>query len=145
MAEVPQDPFDALLTRTAAPLSTTHILITECQAPAYSGPEESKSREPIEHYPLLNAGIPDELTCQCVKQQIVEELSNSIRREDTSQPTPPVKVVKPLYWLEAVSMNNIHMIKEVLRLQADCNKFGVVVSNYFSNSDTADPSTANTI
>lgn len=142
--QLPQDPFDALLTRIAAPISSTYpnahkILVAECQAPAYSGPEKSKSREPIDHYPLLNEGISDESTR--VKQQIVKKLFNSIWREDTeavalliqhnlvTANTTSESGQTPL--LEAVSTKSIHMVKEVLRLGADCNKFGVVVTNYF--------------
>lgn len=140
--QAPQSPFDVLLTRIAAPISTTHfnahkILVAECQAPPYNGPDKSKSRGPIDHYPFDSK--PDELTR--VKQQIVKELFNSIGREDTeavalliqhnlvTANTTGDSGQTPL--LEAVLTKNIDMVKEVLKLGADCNKFGVVVSNYF--------------
>lgn len=145
--QAPQNPFDALLTRIAAPISTTYpnalkILVAESQAPAYNGPEKFKSREPIDHYPLVKTGsIPDELTH--VKQQIVKELFNSIWREDfeavvlliqhnlVTANTTSESGQTPL--LEAISTKNIAMVREFLRLGADCNKFGVtiVVSNHF--------------
>ena len=143
--QVPQDPFDALLIRIAAPISSIHpnalkILVAEYQAPAYSELEKSKSREPIDDYPLVDGrSTPDESTR--LKQQIVKELFNSISREDTeavalliqhnlvTANTTSERGQTPL--LEAISMGSIRMVKEVLRLGADCNKFGEVVSNYF--------------
>ena len=154
--QVPQSLFDALLTRIAAPISTTHpdartileSFIESQKAPAYNGSGESKSREPINHYPLVEAGsIADELTC--VKQQIVKELFLAIRREDAeaiafliqhnlvTANTTSETGQTPL--LEAVSTKNIAIVKEVLDFGADCNKFGVVVSHQC----TADPSIAN--
>lgn len=136
--EVPQNPFDALLTRIAAPISTTYpnaynILV------ASNGLEKSKSREPIDHYPFVKGdSIPDESTR--VNQQIVMELFDSIRREDAESValliqhnlvtanTTSQRGQTPL--LEAISTKNIDMVKEVLRLGADFNKFGVVVSNH---------------
>lgn len=134
--QVPQDPFDALLIRISAPISTAYpnaheILVAESQAPAYSGPEKSKSREPIDKYPLGSI----------LKQQIVKELFSSIWREDTqavalliqhnlvTPNTTGQRGQTPL--LEAILTKSIPMVKEVLRLGADCNKFGVVVSNHF--------------
>ena len=143
-----------LLTRITVPISTTHpdahtilqSFVEGQKAPAYNGPEKSKSCEPIDHYPLVEAGsITDDLTC--VKQQIVKELFNAIRRQDAeaialliqhnlvTANTTSESGQTPL--LEAISTKNITIVKEVLDLGADCNKFGVVVS------DHSDPSIAN--
>ena len=141
--QVPQSSFDALLTRIAAPISTMHpdartileSFVESQKAPAYDGPEKSKSREPIDHYPLVEAGsIPDELTR--VKQQIVRELFNAITREDAeaialliqlnlvTANTTGVNGQTPL--LAAISTKNIAIVKGLLDLGADCNNFGVV-------------------
>jgi ankyrin repeat protein len=105
------------------------------------------SREPIDHYPLVKArAIADDLTR--VKQQIVMELFNAIQREDAQAIVLLIQLnlvtanttskfgQTPL--LEAISTKSIAIVKEVLDLGADCNKFSVPVS-----SETADPSIAN--
>ena len=141
--QVPQSLYDALLTRIVGPISTTHpdarsileSFLESQKAPAYNGPEKSNSSEPINHYPLVKPGpIVDGL--MRVKQQIVRELFDAIRREDAqaiaffihynlvTANTTSETGCTPL--LEAVSTTNITIVKEVLGLGADCNKFGVV-------------------
>jgi ankyrin repeat protein len=87
---------------------------------------------------LKGALSPDELTL--VKQQIVNELFNAISREDAQDiallithnlvtaNTTSKTGQTPL--LAAVSTKNIAIVREVLDLGADCNKFGVVVSDH---------------
>jgi hypothetical protein len=154
---VPQSSFDALLTRIVAPISTAHpdvrtileSFVESQKAPAYNGPEKSTTREPINHYPLVTGFNTDELTR--LKQQIVQELFNSIWREDVeaialliqhnlvTANTTSESGQTPL--LAAVSTKNIAIVKAVLDLGANCNEFGVVVSDICS--DPTDPSIAN--
>jgi len=139
----PQTAFDLLLTRIAVPISTilpdAHTILesfVESQkAPAYNGPENLNSPEPIDHYPTVGL-IPDPLTL--VKQQIVNEFFMAIRREDdqaialliqhnlVTANTTSVIGQTPL--LEAILTKNIAIVKGFLDLGADCNKFGVLVS-----------------
>jgi len=140
--QVPQSPFDVLLTRIAAPISTTHpdartileSFVESQKAPAYNAPEKSKSREPIDHYPIVGAGSTTTHGLTRVKQHIVKELFMAIWREDAetiglliqhnlvTANTTSETVQTPL--LEAVSTNNIAIVKQLLDLGADCNKFG---------------------
>ena len=143
----PQSSLDVLLTRIAAPISTTRPdarIILESfveiqKAPAYDGPETSKSPDPIDHYPHVEKGhIPDDL--MLVKQQIVNELFNAIRREDTEAIALLIQLnlvtanttsqtgQTPL--LEAISTKKRAIVKGFLDLGADWNKFGVVVSEH---------------
>jgi hypothetical protein len=146
--QVPQSPFDMLLTRIAVPISTTHpdartileSFVESQKAPAYNGPEKYKSHEPIDHYPVVAVGfITDGL--MRVKQQIVKELFDAVSREDAeaialliqhnlvTANTTSETGQTPL--LEAISKKNIAIVKELLDLGADCNGFGVVVSIYW--------------
>ena len=138
-----------LLTRIAVPTihpdayTILESFVESQKAPAYDGPDKSNSREPIDHYPVVESGvIADGLTL--VKQQIVKELFNAIKREDhqaialliqhnlvTANTTSHIGQT-PL--LEAVLTKNIAIVKGFLDLGADCNKFGVVVSHHLLDS-----------
>jgi len=141
--QVPQSSFDAL-TGIAASISTRdpdartilESFVESQKAPAYNGPEKSKSRKPIGH-PLVEAGsIIDEL--MRVKQQIVTELFDAIMREDAEAIALLIQLNRYLITanttdengqtplLVAISTKNIAIVKELLNLGADCNNFGVV-------------------
>jgi len=146
--QVPQSPFDMLLTRIAVPLSTTHpdartileSFVESQKAPAYDGPEKHQSHEPIDRYP--NAFIPDQLTR--VKQQIVKELFDAISRDDAEAialliqhnlvTANTISETGQTPLLEAVSKKNIAIVKELLELGADCNSFGVVVRHLLAQT-----------
>ena len=144
--QVPQSPFDMLLTRIAVPLShpdartILESFVESRKAPAYDGPEKHQSHEPIDRYP--NAFIPDQLTR--VKQQIVKELFNAISRGDAEAialliqhnliTANTISETGQTPLLEAVSNKNIAIVKELLDFGADYNKFGVVVRHLLAQT-----------
>lgn len=146
----PGSPLDALLTRIAAPISAgcpnartfLEFLVAKNKAPAYDGPEVSQPRsEPIERYPRDDPEVrnsPEDQDSTRVKQQIVDELFNSIGREDAeavalliqhnlvTANTTSHRGETPL--LKAISTRNIAIVKEILDLGADWHNFGTAVS-----------------
>jgi ankyrin repeat protein len=141
--QLPQNPFDAVLTRIVISTSNPNARVTlesfiESQkAPAYSGSQSAEAPKPIEEYPMGT-----ELLTR-VKQQIVVELFRAIRREDSESislliqnnlvtaNTRSETGRTPL--LEAISTKIIHLVKELLDFGADPNAFGVVV-RFFSST-----------
>jgi len=135
--QLPQSPFDAVLTRIAISTRdpdarvTLERFIESQKAPAYSGSQQAEAPKPIEEYP-----IGTELLTR-VKQQIVMELFCAIRREDSesislliqnnlvSANTRNEAGLTPL--LEAISTKITHLVKELLDFGADPNAFAVVV------------------
>jgi len=147
--QVPQNSFDMLLTRIAVPINNIYSdprtilerFVDSRKPPAYNGPEKPHPREPIDHYPLAEPGTTTGELMR-VKQQIVKELFNSIKREDeeaialliqhnlvTANTTSEIGQT-PL--LEAILTKNLTIVKAFLDFGADVNKFGVVVSKRFS-------------
>ena len=157
--QVPQNAFAALLTRISSepilllnPDPNAHSIlenyVTRQRAPAYcSHSMHVDSRRPIEEYPAdpdAHTFAPD-TTLICIKQQIVRELFAAIRREDdesvalliennlVTANTTNMYGVTPL--LAAIVANVMRIVKQLLDLGADPNKFGVasgkVSSNFF--------------
>ncbi|PPQ68979.1 hypothetical protein CVT25_009164 [Psilocybe cyanescens] len=150
--QVPQNAFDALLSRTAAHISATHPharvllerFVESQKAPAYNALDAFKEPpKAIDRYPAYTArpssswrADPDPLTA--VKQAFVMELFEAIRREDdehiglliqhnivTANTTSQSRQT-PL--LEAISMKCISIVKQLLNLGADPDAFGTVLS-----------------
>lgn len=141
--QLPQSPFDAVLTRIAISMrdpdarATLEGFIESQKAPAYSGSQNAEAPKPIEEYPMGT-----ELLTR-VKQQIVVELFRAIKREDSESislliqnnlvtaNTRSEAGRTPL--LEAISTKIVHLVKELLEFGADPNAFGVVV-RFFSST-----------
>ena len=141
--QLPQSPFDAVLTRIAISMrdpdarATLEGFIESQKAPAYSGSQNAEAPKPIEEYPMGT-----ELLMR-VKQQIVVELFRAIKREDSESislliqnnlvtaNTRSEAGRTPL--LEAISTKIVHLVKELLEFGADPNAFGVVV-RFFSST-----------
>lgn len=141
--DVPLTAFDILLARIAASTSNPDdriildSFVESQQPPAYNGPKKAEPPKPIEHYPDMPSYQADPLTR--VKQHIVNELFNAIKREDNeaidlliknnlvTANTTSEAGKTPL--LEAIASKNIPLVKELLDYGADVNAFGVVVSS----------------
>ncbi len=147
--QVPQNAFDALLTRIISSPAILRLpdarIILETyvegqRAPPYHLYDAASfpSPRPIEEYPAdpdLSMLVPDP-TLICIKQRIVEELFRAIWREDdesvalliqnnlVTANTTHKGGLTPL--LAAVLANVMPIVKQLLVLGADPNKFGVM-------------------
>lgn len=135
--QLPQSPFDAVLTRIANSTRdpdarvTLESFVESQKAPAYDESQKAEAPKPIEEYPMGTEPLTH------VKQQIVVELFRAIEREDSE--TVALLIQNNLVTantrreagrtplLEAISTKIIHLVKELLDFGADPNAFGVVV------------------
>ncbi|PPQ90645.1 hypothetical protein CVT25_006628, partial [Psilocybe cyanescens] len=142
-------PYNALLTRIAAPITETHpdarvileSFIEGQKAPSYNGIENGQEPpKPIDRYPQCSeigsssSSSHDSFPLISVKQAIVEELFNAIAREDNetirlliqhnivTANTTHRTGQTPL--LQAVSVKNVFIVKQLLDLGADPNALG---------------------
>jgi hypothetical protein len=139
--QLPQSPFDAVLTRIAIATrdpdarATLESFVESQKAPAYNESQTAEAPKPIEEFPM---GV-DLLTR--VKQHIVVELFQAIGREDSE--TVALLIQNNLVTantsesgrtplLEAISTKVIHLVEELLDFGADANAFGVIV-RFFSS------------
>lgn len=152
--QVPQNAFDALLTRISLPIDVTlprhpnarvvlESYVESQKAPAYNVDDAAnvQSPSPISEYPAdpdsINVVAPDPILLR-VKQRIVEEFFRAIEREEdesvalliqnnlVTANTTNRAGGTPL--LAAISANVMPIVKQLLDLGADPNAFGQVVS-----------------
>ena len=149
--QLPQNAFDALLTRIASPATTLRhpnarvileSFVEGQRAPAYHLDDTTnvQAPSPIEEYPSdpePSSLEPDPVLIH-IKKRIVEEFFEAIRREEdefvalfiqnnlVTANTTNKGGLTPL--LAAIVANVMPIVKQLLVLGADPNKFGVMVS-----------------
>lgn len=149
--QVPQNPFDALITRVSAPLLKKHPAarsVLESFIESQKAPTSEKTQDfptPIDKYPLGDNDVQD-LTLLSVKQSLVDELFKAITKEDNESInlliqhnllSPNVTnrdATTPL--LRAILTKNLGTVKQLLDLGADPDMFGEIVSIIYTSCMT---------